>query len=176
MRKVLLIAIGLLSFSSFGQLEDDKQRIIESRIEFIGDNLEDSDIDLTTYFDDLYFFFDNPINLNQTDYDELKRLHLFTDIQIQAIINYLSLHGEMLTVYEMNAVETMDKESIDMALPFVYVGDSEEKKFIWKNAFKYGKQEVFLRYQRVLSQKAGYLPMTDSALAANPKQTIFRLS
>ena len=170
MRKILFISLGLISFCSFGQLDEEKQRIVESRIEFIGDNLEDSDIDLTTYFDDLYFFFDNPINLNNTDYEEMKRLHLFTDIQIQAIINYLSLHGNMITIYELNAVETMDMETIEMVMPFVVVGDSDEQKFKWSNAFKYGNQEVFLRYQRVLSKQAGYLPQTDSTLAANPNK------
>jgi len=178
MTRILLIVFFLANLPVFGQLvedtllfsEEDKQQLIEQRIEFIGDNLEDSDIDLTTFFDDLYFFFEHPINLNETNYEELKRLHLFSDIQIQAIINYLSLHGDMITIYELNAVETVDKEVIDMALPFVTVVPSKGEKFDWKRAFKYSKHEVFLRYQRVLSQKAGYLDYPDSVLAANPNK------
>ena len=170
MRQLLFISFFCVSLISFGQDEEEKTRLIESRIEFIGDNLEDSDIDLTTYFDDLYFFFDNPINLNTTNYDELKRLHLFSDIQILALINYRSDHGDFLTIYELQAVETMDMETIKMALPFVAIGEGEHQKFKWSNAFKYGKQEVFLRYQRVLSQKQGYIQQSDSVLAANPNK------
>lgn len=166
----LSILLICLTVFSFAQDEEEKQRIIESRIEFIGDNLEDSDIDLTTFFDDLYFFFDNPINLNSTNYDELKRLHILSDIQIQSVVNYLSKHGEMLTIYELIAIESMDMESIDMILPFVVVGEAEEQKFKWSNAFKYGKQEIFLRYQRVLSEKEGYIQKSDSVLAANPNK------
>ena len=169
MKFLFSISFIFIAFVAFNQ-EEDKQRLIESRIEFIGDNLEDSDIDLTTYFDDLYFFFDNPINLNKTNYDELKRLHLFSDIQIQAIMNYLNLHGDFITIYELQAVEAMDMESIQMALPFLAVGEGEQRKFKWSNAFKYGKQEVFIRYQRVLSQKQGYVQQSDSVLAANPNK------
>jgi hypothetical protein len=169
-RIFLLISFSFVVLTVFGQEEEEKQKIIEARIEFIGDNLEDSDIDLTTYFDDLYFFFDNPVNLNKTDYDELKRLHLFSDIQIQAILNYLSMHGNMITIFELNAVETVDMETIQMALPFLTVGEGEQKKFKWSNAFKYGKQEIFLRYQRDLVQKAGYKEVDDSTLAANPNK------
>lgn len=169
-RSIFIILFLGFSVQLFGQAEEEKQKIIESRIEFIGDNLEDSDIDLTTFFDDLYFFFDNPINLNNTNYDELKRLHILSDIQILSLINYLSKHGQMLTIYELIAVESIDIETVDMVLPFVTVGDAEEKKFKWKNAFKYGKQEVFLRYQRVLSEKEGYIPKSDSVLAANPNK------
>ncbi|MCC7454450.1 MAG: hypothetical protein IT222_09810, partial [Crocinitomix sp.] len=59
----------------------DKQTIIEQRIEFIGEVLEDSDLDLTTYFDDLFYFYDNPLNINAALEEDLMRLHLLTDIQ-----------------------------------------------------------------------------------------------
>ena len=122
MRWLLLIALLLPNFI-FAQLtEDEKQRIIERSIEFIGDDLEDSDIDLTTYFDDLYFFFDHPINLNQTNFDELKRLHLLTDVQIQYLLSYIDKYGQVLTVYELSAVDGFDKEKVDILLTFVQVG------------------------------------------------------
>ncbi|MCB9224823.1 MAG: helix-hairpin-helix domain-containing protein [Crocinitomicaceae bacterium] len=172
MRKIFLF-ISIISLGqAFAQGQDpdeERQKIIEKRIEFIGDNLEDSDIDLTTYFDDLYHFYDNPINLNQTDFDELNRLGILTDIQIQSILNYTQKHGDMITIYELNAIEYLDVEAVEMILPFVRVGEGEEKPFKWRNAFKYGKQEVFLRYERVLSPKVGYVDVTDSLQSVNKK-------
>ena len=167
---ILLIFAGSLWSQQIGDsdLELKKQEIIEQRIEFIGDNLEDSDIDLTTYFDDLYFFYDNPINLNNTNFEELKRLHLLSDIQIQSLLNYTDRYGAMLTIYELQAVEYIDPEDVEMLLPFVQVGPAEAEDFKWKNAFKYGKQEIFLRYERVLSQKDGYIDKPDSVVAENP--------
>ncbi|UKN01420.1 helix-hairpin-helix domain-containing protein [Paracrocinitomix mangrovi] len=167
--KHLLFIISLFIFTlGWAQSEEEKQRIIEQRIEFIGDNLEDSDIDLTTYFDELYYFFDNPINLNNTNFEELKKLRLLSDLQISYLLNYLDQNGQMLTIYELNAVETIDKTTLEMILPFVTLGEIEKEDFKWKNAFKYSKNEVFLRYEQVLSQKAGYTdPQNDSLVDAN---------
>lgn len=160
--KRLVVFISICSvFNAFSQ-EEEKQKIIEQRIEFIGDNLEDSDIDLTTFFDELYQFYDDPINLNQTSFEELKRLGMLTDIQIQSILNYTEKHGDMITIYELNAIEYLDKEMVDLILPFVQVGEGEQQPFKWRNAFKYGKQEIFLRYERILSPKVGYVDVNDS--------------
>jgi hypothetical protein len=155
---------------AWAQTDIERQKIIEKRIEFIGDNLEDSEIDLTTFFDDLYLFYDSPINLNKTTFEELKRLHLLSDVQIQSILKYIEIHGELVTIYELNAIEAIDRITIDMLLPFVQVQINEEDDFVWKNAFKYGKHETFLRYERILSQKAGYIQQSDSVLQANPNK------
>ena len=168
--KKLLLFICLLPFVANAQIrEDEKQAIIERSIEFIGDNLEDSDIDLTTFFEELYFFFDNPINLNETSFDELKRLHMLTDIQIQSILNYVENHGAMITIYELGAVESLDKETIDIMLPFVTVEQTEKSNFAWNKAFKYGRNDFILRYERVLSDKAGYADPDNDSLVDNNK-------
>lgn len=169
-RALLFIACLVPFFIQAQVTEDEKQRIIERSIEFIGDNLEDSDIDLTTYFDDLYYFFDHPINLNQTNFDELKRLHLLTDVQIQYLLNYIDRFGEVISIYELNAIEGFDKEIVDLLLPFVRVGEVEKEDFKWKNAFKYGKQEIFVRYERILSQKEGYTDQENDSLVQLSKQ------
>ncbi len=154
-----------------GAQEDfEKQKIIEKRIEFIGENLEDSDIDLTTYFDDFYYFIDNPVNLNTADFETLNRLHLLTDVQIQSIINYRLFYGDYLSIYELSAIEELDAEVIEMMLPFVAVKEVKKDDFKWKNAFKYGKHEVFLRYQRGLEEKTGYMDQPDSILLENPNK------
>ena len=102
-----VITLCLLIFSSFvlGQREEEKQAIIEQRIEFIGESIEDSDIDFTTFFDDLFAFYDNPINLNMTTQDELMRLHLLTDLQIVSLLHYRDFFGDFITIYELAAIE-----------------------------------------------------------------------
>ena len=42
-----------------------KQYILEQRIENIAENNEDEDIDYTTLFDQLSFYYEHPINLNK---------------------------------------------------------------------------------------------------------------
>ena len=66
--KALLIILISLCFGkiTFAQKKDDvRQRVVEQRIEILSENLEEeSDADLTQIFDDLIFFFDHPLNLN----------------------------------------------------------------------------------------------------------------
>jgi len=168
MKSLLIILFCVCYASSFAQTDEERQKIIERRIEFIGENLEDSDIDLTTYFDELYFFMDNPINLNKTHFEELARLHLLTDVQMQGILNYRLNYGDFITIYELGAIAELDPQLIDMILPFVEIGEVEKDDFKWKNVFKYGKHEIISRYQRVLQEKKGYEDQSDSAFVANP--------
>ena len=150
--------------------EEERNLIIEKRIEFIGENLGDSDIDFTTFLEELYFFYDNPINLNQTNFDELSRLNLITDVQIISILDYQRKFGELLTIYELRAVQELDQNAISRIIPFVRVGEPRKYKTNWKNVLKYGRNDVILRYQRGLQDKEGYLPKSDSILAINPNK------
>jgi len=169
MRKILSVILVFISFLTWAQ-EDERNKIIETRIEFIGESLENSDIDFTTYLEDLYFFYDNPINLNQATFDAFSRLHLLTDIQIIAILDYKKSYGSILSIFELAAVEELDKNAIELILPFVTVGENVQEKTNWKKVFTYGKNEIFLRYQRDLQTREGYIPKSDSILAINPNK------
>lgn len=169
MRKIVCFISLFISFLTWAQ-EDERNKIIENRIEFIGESLENSDIDFTTFLEDLYFFYDNQINLNQATFDEFSRLHLLTDVQIIAILDYKKFYGNILSIYELSAVEELDKNAIELILPFVTVGQNVQEKTNWKKVFTYGKNEVFLRYQRDLQTREGYIPKSDSILALNPNK------
>lgn len=150
--------------------DPERQNIIEQRIEFIGENLEDSDIDLTTYFDDLYYFYDHPLNINAADREELNRLHLLTDVQMQAILNYRKFYGDLISIYELAAIEELDANVVEMILPFVQVEKVERDDFKWKNAIKYSRHEIIARYQNTLEEKEGYIPKPDSVLVESPNK------
>ena len=168
--KNFLLAIFVFSqVLSFSQ-EDERNIIIEKRIEFIGESLEDSDVDFTTYLEELYFFYDNPINLNQTTFEELARLNLITDVQIISILDYQRKYGEILTIYELRAVQELDQGVIRRIIPFVTVGEPRKYKTNWKNVLKYGRNDVILRYQRGLQTKEGYIPKSDSILVISPNK------
>lgn len=169
--RYLLLFIGITFLGELALAQpDDKSAIIEQRIEFIGESLEDSEIDLTTYFDDLFYFYDNPLNLNTATESDFSRLHLLTDVQIISILNYRDNFGDFITIYELGAINELDPTLIDMILPFVTVELVKKDNFRWKNAIRYSRNEILMRYQRTLQQKAGYLPQSDSILALYPNR------
>lgn len=170
MLRICVLFIFLISFWTGLAQDPHKVQIIEQRIEFIGETLEDSDIDLTTYFDDLFQFYDEPLNLNLANTEDLYRLHLLTDVQIRSIINYRNLYSDFITIYELGAIEELNPLTIEMIEPFVTVQVNTKDDFRWKNALKYGKNELWLRYIRTLETKEGYVPKSDSILELYPNR------
>lgn len=170
MKYFLFGTVYFLTILSIAQNDPESQKVIEKRIEFIGENLEDSDLDLTVFLEDLYFFLENPLNLNVAGYTDLMKLHLLTDVQVASIINYRKKFGQFITVYELGAIPELDREVIEMMLPFIEIKPVEKDNFKWKYAFKYGRHEILTRYERVIEQKAGYLDYPDSILAENPNK------
>ncbi|MBN2683576.1 MAG: helix-hairpin-helix domain-containing protein [Bacteroidales bacterium] len=167
--KVLLVSFLLIiSNATFSQNENSNTVFIEELIEEITENSEE-DIDFTTLFEDLNFFLENPINLNKTNYETLSKLHLLSEFQIKAILNYVEKDGPMLTIYELQLVMGFSKEIIFKLLPFVTVEKAEEKQnFALNKALKYGKNQIYLRTGRVLENQQGFSSISDSAIAASP--------
>lgn len=151
------------------QSEIEKREIIENIIEANTEVSEAQDEDLTAYFDELYHFFDHPINLNNTNYDELKSLGLLNDFQINNLLNHLEENGRLITIYEIQAIDGYDLKTIYTILPFVKVSDNFESAHVSiKDMFKNGNQEIFIRNTRTLEEQAGYSPIADSLLEQNP--------
>ena len=66
-----------------------KQYIIEQTIENIAENNEDENIDYTTLFDQLNFYYEHPINLNQKEIKfDLEQLMILDQFQIKSLINH----------------------------------------------------------------------------------------
>ncbi len=169
MRAFLVISVLILPFICVGQISElEKARIIERSIEFINEQTDGVSLDYTAFLDHFYHFLDHPVNLNQAEFDDLQELYILTDIQCQAIIHYRKRYGQFLTVYELGAIELLDQNTIDFLLPFVYIGDPTVAKTNWKNVFTKGKNEVLIRYQRVIEQKQGYANQIDSIQEMNP--------
>ncbi len=85
-----------------------------------------------------------PVNINTITKHELELFPFLTDIQIENILAYLYIHGQMQTIYELQLVEEMDKRTIDLLLPFVCVSPIPEERGFprLRSLLKYGKQEI----------------------------------
>lgn len=165
----MLSFLGVKAQKKDQELDSRKMAVIEQRIEFLAELYESEDIDFTTIFEDLSWYYDNPINLNSAEADDLNRLHLLASFQVGAILKYRKQYGDMVTIYELKMVPTMDDETIRQILPFVLVKPAAAKENLdFKRLMKYGKNDLFLRYQRVIEMQDGFLPISDSAYQANP--------
>src|SRR3989344_3283291 len=163
--KFLVIACLLCSLFSWSQ---ERNEIIQQRVEFISEQYESEEIDLTNLFDQLNYYFDHPINLNSTDGEDLRSLGLLTEVQITNILLHRKQFGKFISIYELQSLTYWDLATIQLVLPFIRVDDRlDQLHLTFKDAIQEGKFELYTRYQRTPEQKPGYTEVSDSVLAAS---------
>ena len=147
-----------------------KQFIIEQSIETIAENSEeDADIDYTTLFDQLSFYYEHPINLNRKNIvDDLQQLRILNDFQINAIKNHIKRNGKLITVFELQSIDLLDQNDIRNILPFITVSKNlDSPNASISEIIKRGRNDIFFRYSRVLEKTAGQREIDDSSWLAS---------
>ncbi|MBD3588643.1 helix-hairpin-helix domain-containing protein [Bacteroides sp. GM023] len=102
-----------------------------------------------------------PVNLNTATREQLEQFPFLSDIQIEHLLAYIYIHGQMETIYELQLIEDMDRQTIQYLLPFVCIkAINNEPAFRWKtmlkSAAKYGKNEVLTRMDIPFYKRKGY--------------------
>jgi len=172
MIKKLLLLFLLISFVTVNlKAQNDKaNQVIESLIEEIAAN-SDEEIDFSEIYDDLFYFLENPLNLNEANVAKLNSLHFLNDLQINSIINYRNNFGDFKTIYELQLLDGFDMEVIKKCLPFMTVSAiKSDDELDLKRVFKYGKNQFFLRTDFTAQPMSGY-NIPDSVLEENPDKT-----
>lgn len=144
--------------------------------EEIGEQIIESDEDepknWENNFEDLEDLKQHPLNINTVTKEQLEQFPFLTDLQIEHLLYYLYVAGPMLTIYELQLVKDMDRQTIQYLLPFVYVGtvDKPVNYPSFKELIKYGKHEILTRVDIPLNLKDGYRNYSDSILTSNPNK------
>lgn len=74
-----------------------------------------------------------PVNLNSATREQLEQFPFLSDIQIEHLLAYIYIHGQMETIYELQLVEELDRQTIQYLLPFVCIkAINNEPAFRWK--------------------------------------------
>ncbi len=126
--------------------------------DFVSNQEEESDFDWNAMFEILEYYYDKPLNLNKATEEDLFELNLLTSSQINDLINYRATAGDLLAIYELQAIPSFDLATIQRILPFVKIkaGLDDYNVPIWEMMYK-GKNTVYLRWDRTLEKKKGYI-------------------
>jgi hypothetical protein len=171
-------ALLLLSRPAAAQLPNDtippvREQVISEeefhqRIESLLEESEE-ELDYSELLEDLEFLSRNPINLNAASADELRRLFFLNDIQINHLLNHISMFGNLISLYELQSVEGFDLETILAIQPYVTVSeDIRRRHFSLQDMQREGSSQYFLRYQRLFEEQRGFSPVDPEDLEANP--------
>ena len=159
-------------FSNIYAQELETKQDVQQRIENAAENAENDEIDYTILLEDLQYYLTHPINLNNAEREELSKLELLSDIQINALLKHIDRHGKLMAIYELQCIDGFDANTIFRILPYVKINNSiDESRISWNEIFENGKFQYVSRYQQILEQQIGYknaMEMTDSAKLASP--------
>ena len=126
-------------------------------------------------YEDLAELAENPLNINTITKEQLEQFPFLSDKQIEHILYYLYKYGPIKNINELIGVEGLDWQTRLFLKDFVYAGDAEEKEECIKlrDILKYNKQEITIRTDVPLNEKAGYASYSNDVLEKSPNKKYF---
>lgn len=151
---MLILAYLFLSINLIAQKLQPKNEVISSIIEKLIENQE-SQLDYTDLQAQLAYYFDTKINLNKCTENELQQLLFLKQSEIISILNHRKKFGEFESIYELQAVDNLNDETIFYLKHFTSVNETN-KQLKLSELSQVGKTEIILQHENDFQQKLGY--------------------
>ncbi len=162
---VFLVLLFVIPVDGYSQDEDPD--LLERMTERLSET-SDKPIDFSEISESLDHLKEHPINLNNTNQEELSQLVFLDDRQINNLMRYILTYGTIYSVYELKVVDGFDSATILKILPYVSIGPEKEKHPMRiKDLLKSGRNQIVIRAGQVVQKQAGY-HVPDSLLKKNP--------
>lgn len=164
---LLMTSFIILSGSAAAQQQDNWRKYLEQLAEE-----EKSQTVIESMYEDLLLLENNPLNLNSVTREQLESLPMLSIEESDAICAFLEKNRPVYTVYELRNVPRLHFKTIEMILPFFFVGemDQQESKLPISDIMKNGRHELQFRLDKTLTPRAGYKEYSDSILERYPNR------
>lgn len=160
LRLLLCVDMLLITTVSYAQNESDTIYSYSDELNQLLENKEDEN---THCYDDdiieLHERFTHPLNINEADRNLLNQFSFLTDYQIENILAYLYMHGEMKSIYELQLVKDMDWQTIRYLTSFFVVKPVDASNYTFptlKELLQKGRMTVLSRLDIPLYKAQGY--------------------
>ncbi len=150
---LVILAAAILSATCWAQgAEDiDLEEFTERLFEF-----QDEEIDYEDLYESLLQLYTSPLNINRATAQDLQSLYILSTAQIAEIQNHRQQFGKFLSIYELQAVPTLDLQTIRQMLPFITIIESEDSRPLITR-FKEDPNKYFIfRTRRTLEEQKGF--------------------
>lgn len=134
----------------------------EQQIEDITAANDDNETEDDNWLQQMEGFRRNPINLNRADENELRELQILTPLQINNLVSYRNLFGNLVHVYELQAVPGWDAELVRKILPFVTVAATNGLGKTLAARFSGGDHSLLARVSQVVEKARGFYDSTST--------------
>jgi hypothetical protein len=177
MRHIACYFIALIFFSpvlwrGIGgevQAQDTIPNSIQQKFENLTENSQIEEADYSSLLENLDYYKKHPVNLNNTNAEQLTEIGLLNTFQIENLLTHIDKNGKLITVYELQSIEGFDPQTIEKILPYIKVADiAEELHSPLNEILKHGNHEFIVRGQKVLEKQKGYLPIDSAGICNSP--------
>ena len=171
--KSFLTILLLFSFSSATFSQSGSWRIFLEQLAEEGE--EEGRMDETMFenlYEDLLYLESNPMNLNTVTREQLERFPLLSEDEAARITTFLERNRPIFSVFELRNVPNLNFQTIELILPFFFVGDAQEqaRQSSLEDMLRNGRHELQFRLDKTLTPRAGYGEFCDSILARFPNR------
>lgn len=149
--------------------QDTIEADIEQKLENLAEQSQNEEADYTILLEGLTVYNKKPINLNNTNKDELTEFGLLDEIQIENLLAHIEKNGKLINVYELQSIDGFDLQTIERILPYVKVLDiSDQPHVTVKEILQQGNHTFILRGQQILEDQTGFSPIDSAGICNSP--------
>ena len=134
----------------------------------------DEDPEDDNFLQQLEYFRKHPINLNTATVEELQAIRFLTDLQIGSLIRYRNLLGNLINIYELQAIPGWNLVTINRVLPYVTIGNAVSIKENFLARFHNGDNRILFRFSRILEKSKGYNTTLNTHYLGDRNHLMFR--
>jgi hypothetical protein len=157
----LFVSLSLAAQDTISPASPIKENDLERLLEESG--TEGGEYDNNTFLEKYDVLSEERININKATREQLEFIGLLDDQQIESILNYIKSFGAMKSLYELQGVYGIDRETMLSLVPYLSVIDEPEKQWSLKELFKKGKNSIFFRYNQYIEEPKGYTAPTETS-------------
>ena len=154
MKKLLLLYLLVCTFNTYAQEYPRKEINIRNFIQDIVGN-PDGGVN-EDLFESLYQNYLHPIDLNKVTREQLASVYILSEKQLNAFFDYRQKVGNLLSIYELQAITDFDLRTIYKLIPFIAVKPDGLSFGTLTDGFGGSNQYLLLRYAQILETKKGF--------------------
>lgn len=144
---------------------------VEERLSEMGD-----EVDVSDELEMLLQGQTGKINLNDVAAEVAYVILQLTDYQYYQLQLYIETYGELVSIYELAAVDGYDRAEVERIMPLVEVKPRYRNGNPFTAFFKRSHSTLLLRYRQLIEPQAGYADSAENGYAGSPTRLTFKYS
>lgn len=133
--------------------------------------LQQENINYEDIYESLFQLYQSPIDLNTATYEEFSSLYVLSVSQIKNLLAHRTQFGDLLSIYELQAVAGFDLATIQQILPFVEVRQKFRAKNLTNSLSNVTDHYLILRSSQTLERSKGFI---ENKYLGSPQQLYAR--